>query len=124
MKPAPFAYHAPGSLAEALDALARAGPEGEVLAGGQSLIPVMNMRLAMPEHLVDINGVPELDHVTVDRGGVRVGAAARHATVERHTEANGAVLLLGQALQLVAHPVSATAAPWSAAWRMPTRRAR
>lgn len=105
MKPPPFTYHAPTTTDEALDALTSAGAEGQVLAGGQSLIPLMNMRLAAPAHLVDINGVAGLDFVSVDAGGVRVGAAARHADVERHESACRAVPLLDKALRLVAHPV-------------------
>ncbi|WP_219463716.1 FAD binding domain-containing protein [Nonomuraea rhizosphaerae] len=101
MKPPPFEYHAPRDLGEALDVLAGAGARGKVLAGGQSLIPIMNMRLASPEHLVDINRLHELDTVEETAGGVRVGALARHSRVERLR----AHPLLGQALRLVAHPV-------------------
>ncbi|TDQ53820.1 FAD binding domain-containing protein [Actinorugispora endophytica] len=105
MKPPPFAYHAPTTLAEALDALADVGTDGKVLAGGQSLIPLLNMRLAAPGHLVDVNGVAGLDHVSVDASGVRVGALARHADVEADDDAAAAVPLLRQGLRLVAHPV-------------------
>ncbi|CAN5847067.1 xanthine dehydrogenase family protein subunit M [soil metagenome] len=105
MKPAPFAYHAPTSVDEALATLHELGDEAKVLAGGQSLIPLLNMRLAAPANLVDINRIADLDHVTVDDDGVTVGATARHATVERHDDAHDAVPLLRQALQLVAHPV-------------------
>ncbi|MER5646685.1 FAD binding domain-containing protein [Streptosporangium sp. NPDC002524] len=105
MKPPPFEYHAPRSLGEALDALAGAGEHGKVLAGGQSLIPLLNMRLAAPAHLVDINRLPELAFVDVAPEGVRVGALARHAQVERHEPAAAAQPLLRQALRLVAHPV-------------------
>nr|WP_308207541.1 FAD binding domain-containing protein [Actinomadura madurae] len=104
MKPPPFGYHAPATLAEALDALA-AAPGGKVLAGGQSLIPLLNMRLAAPSDLVDINRVAGLDTVHVGDGGVRVGALARHARVERSAEAAAVQPLLGQALRHVAHPV-------------------
>ena len=76
MKPAPFRWHGPSSVAEAVAALAECGTDGKVLAGGQSLVPVLAMRLAEPAHLVDINGLTELDHVTVDASGVRVGALA------------------------------------------------
>ncbi|MCC5577632.1 MULTISPECIES: FAD binding domain-containing protein [Microtetraspora] len=105
MKPPPFDYHAPVSVDEALEALAEAGPHGKVLAGGQSLIPLLNMRLVAPSQLVDINRVGELDTLTADAGGVRVGALARHATVERSAEAAAVQPLLRQALALVAHPV-------------------
>lgn len=105
MKPSPFEYHGPTDLGETLAILAEVGPHGKVLAGGQSLIPMLNMRLAAPTHLIDINRVAELDTLSVDRGGVHVGALARHATVERSAEAATAQPLLRQALRLVAHPV-------------------
>lgn len=105
MKPSPFAYSAPTSLDEALEQLAAVGDHGKVLAGGQSLVPILNMRLAAPAHLVDINRIGELSFVRVEDGGVRVGALARHAEVERHEEAYDVQPLLRQALQLVAHPV-------------------
>lgn len=104
MKPPPFGYHAPGTVAEALDALA-AAPGGKVLAGGQSLIPLLNMRLAAPSDLVDINRIAELDTLRAEDGGVRVGALARHARVERSAAAAAVQPLLGQALRHVAHPV-------------------
>ncbi|QZY30074.1 FAD binding domain-containing protein [Nocardioides coralli] len=102
MKPAPFRYRRPGSLEEALEALA-AEPGAKVLAGGQSLVPLLNMRLAAPPALVDINGLPDLDHVTVSDDGVRVGALARHADVLAHEGAREAQPLLARALSHVAH---------------------
>jgi CO/xanthine dehydrogenase FAD-binding subunit len=68
MKPPPFAYDDPQSLGEALDPLADYGDEAKVLAGGQSLVPLLNFRLARPERLVDVNGVSELDYVRVEDG--------------------------------------------------------
>ena len=104
MKPAPFTWHGPRSVAEAVEVLAEHGDRAKVLAGGQSLIPVLAMRLAAPAHLVDINAVTELDYVRVIPAGVTVGALARHAAVEKHPAARAALPLLGQALALVAHP--------------------
>jgi carbon-monoxide dehydrogenase medium subunit len=104
MKPPAFAYHRPRTLAEALDVLAEVGHDGKVLAGGQSLVPLLNMRLAAPAHLVDVNWLAELDEVAVDDRAVRVGALARQARVEHDPAATGAVPLLGQALADVAHP--------------------
>jgi carbon-monoxide dehydrogenase medium subunit len=104
MKPSPFTYHRPRGLPEALDVLARVGGDGKVLAGGQSLIPMLSMRLAAPGHLVDINAVPGLDGVEVGADAVRVGALVRHAALQRHPGAATAVPLLRQALQYVAHP--------------------
>ncbi|NUW31035.1 FAD binding domain-containing protein [Nonomuraea sp. SMC257] len=99
MKPPPFTYHAPRDLREALDLLAEV--DGKVLAGGQSLIPLLNMRLAAPAHVVDVNRLPGLSGIEAGPGGVTVGALARQAEVARA----GVHPLLGQALRLVAHPV-------------------
>lgn len=104
MKPPPFRYHAPESLAAAVDVLAEVGHDGKVLAGGQSLIPILNMRLASPAHLVDINRVAGLDTVSITDEAVRVGALVRHAGLEHHDEAYAALPLLRQALLNVAHP--------------------
>jgi aerobic carbon-monoxide dehydrogenase medium subunit len=104
VKPSPFTYHRPESLDEALAVLAEVGADGKVLAGGQSLVPVLSMRLAAPGHLVDVNRLTELAYVRTERGGVRVGALARHAAVERDDAAARVQPLLRQALRLVAHP--------------------
>jgi aerobic carbon-monoxide dehydrogenase medium subunit len=107
VKPGPFAYSAPTTVGETLGVLAGLGPDGKVLAGGQSLIPILNMRLATFPHLVDINRVTELDAIepiTGDGGGVRVGALARHARVERSPVTVQQCPALAQALRFVAHP--------------------
>jgi 2-furoyl-CoA dehydrogenase FAD binding subunit len=103
MKPAPFAYLRPSTLEEALAALA--GEQGaKVLAGGQSLVPLLSMRLAAPSMLIDINALPDLGHITCDAAGVRVGALARHAEVLASAEAASTQPLLAMALSHVAHP--------------------
>ena len=103
MKPAPFAYLRPSTLEEALAALA--GEQGaKVLAGGQSLVPLLSMRLAAPSMLIDINALPDLGHVTCDEAGVRVGALARHAHVLASPEAADTQPLVAMALANVAHP--------------------
>jgi aerobic carbon-monoxide dehydrogenase medium subunit len=80
MKPAIFRYHAPKTLDEAVAVLAEVAPDdGRVLAGGQSLVPIMAFRLAKPTHLVDINGIKELAQITVADGQLRIGACVRHA---------------------------------------------
>ncbi len=104
MKPAPFHWHGPESVAEAVALLAEHGEQAKVLAGGQSLIPVLAMRLASPAHIVDINRIAGLDAVRADATGVTVGALARHRAVERDRGAQPVVPLLAQALRLVAHP--------------------
>ena len=83
MKPAPFEYFRPRSMDEALDLLAAHGPDAKPLAGGQSLIPAMNFRLATPAVLVDLNEIAGLSNVTSGDGFLRVGAMARHRTLER-----------------------------------------
>ena len=103
MKPPPLRYSRPGSTAEALATLASLGEHGKVLAGGQSLVPLLSMRLAAPEHLVDINRLAELGYVRVEDGQVRVGALARHAQVLADPAAAAAQPLLAKALRFVAH---------------------
>ena len=80
MKPAPFTYHRPGTVAEAVDLLAALAPEGgRVLAGGQSLVPLMAFRLTQPTHLIDINRVADFGALRLESGVVRVPATVRHA---------------------------------------------
>jgi carbon-monoxide dehydrogenase medium subunit len=106
VKPAPFAFVRPQGLQHALEALA-ADPGAKVLAGGQSLVPLLSMRLASPSTLVDINALPGLDHVRVDqegdRAGVRVGALARHADVLASADVRRVQPLVSLALAHVAH---------------------
>ncbi|NGZ99523.1 xanthine dehydrogenase family protein subunit M [Nocardioides sp. W3-2-3] len=102
MKPAPFDYVRPGTLEEALQALA-GHPEAKVLAGGQSLVPLLSMRLAAPAVLVDINALPGLDHVVADASGVRIGALARHARVLADPGVARVQPLVSLALANVAH---------------------
>ncbi len=102
MKPAPFDYLRPGSLAEAATALAGA-PNAKVLAGGQSLVPLLSMRLAAPSMLVDINGLPDLAGIEVTSDGVRIGALARHSDVLASEDAARVQPLLAMALSHVAH---------------------
>lgn len=83
MKPAPFAYRAPSTVEEALEILGEEGEAAKVLAGGQSLVPMMNFRLARPEMLVDINRLPGLDRIEEEDGSLRIGALVRHLQVER-----------------------------------------
>lgn len=101
VKPSPFRYSRPESVTEALGLLV---DEAKVLAGGQSLVPLLNFRLAAPEHLVDINRLTALSYVETADGLVRVGALARHADVLASDAAAAAQPLLRQALRWVAHP--------------------
>ncbi len=103
MKPAPFDYRRPEQVDSAVEVLGTLGSGAKVLAGGQSLIPLVSMRLAHPSALVDINRLRELDYVRVDGDVVRIGALARHARVLADPAAGAAQPLLRQALRLVAH---------------------
>jgi 2-furoyl-CoA dehydrogenase FAD binding subunit len=102
VKPAPFEYRRPGTIAEAVAALA-GEPNAKVLAGGQSLVPLLSMRLAAPAMLVDINGLPGLDTIDVDEDGVRIGALARHAAVLGSPDVRRVQPLVSLALANVAH---------------------
>jgi len=104
MKPAPFDYFTPATLDEALALLAEHGGEAKPLAGGQSLIPAMNFRLARPAVLVDLNGISELAYVRPESGGVAVGAMTRQRVVERSEVVARAAPLLAEALPSIAHP--------------------
>lgn len=104
MKPPAFDYRRPQSLDEALSVLAESGPDAKVLAGGQSLLPLLSMRLAAPSLLVDVNRLSELDYVRSGPDGVRIGALARHSAVLRDAGARDRQPLLAEAVAAVAHP--------------------
>ena len=101
MKPAPFDYRAPTSVDEALPLL---GLDSTVLAGGQSLVPLLNLRLARPELVVDINGVAELDYLREDQDTLRIGAMTRQVALERSELVRMRWPLLHRAVALVGHP--------------------
>ncbi len=104
MKPPPFAWYAPDTLEEALSLLAEHGDEAKALAGGQSLIPVLNFRLARPSVLVDLNRVAALSGIAEIDGGVRIGAMTRQREAERSPWVAKRAPLLAEALVHVAHP--------------------
>jgi carbon-monoxide dehydrogenase medium subunit len=104
MKPAPFAYHAPATLEDACSMLSSL-EDSKLLAGGQSLVPLLNFRLARPAHLVDINRVAGLDRVYERDGGVAVQALVRQAAVEDSEVVTRVCPLLAAAVRLVAHRV-------------------
>jgi carbon-monoxide dehydrogenase medium subunit len=103
MKPAPFHYLAPASLEEALELKRAHGEDAKFLAGGQSLVPAMNFRLAQPAMLIDLNGLRELDYVRAS-GALRIGALTRHRTIERDALVARHAPLLHEAAPHVAHP--------------------
>jgi len=105
MKPAPFKYHAPTTVEEALAHLARHGWDAKVLAGGQSLVPMMNFRLAQPLVLVDLNNIPELFYIKPARdGGLHVGAMTRMRTMEFDPQVAERAPLIHAAIPNVAYP--------------------
>lgn len=104
MKPAPFRYVAAASLEEALALKAEHGDEAKFLAGGQSLIPAMNFRMAQPAVLIDINGLEALSYVKTDGSVVRIGALTRYRTLQRDAIIADRVKLMAEALPEVAHP--------------------
>jgi carbon-monoxide dehydrogenase medium subunit len=104
VKPPPFEYHAPGSIEEACSMLASL-EDAKVLSGGQSLVPLLNFRLARPQHLVDINRISGLDRIYERDGGIAVQALARQAQVEDSDLVARLCPLLTQAIGLVAHRV-------------------
>jgi CO/xanthine dehydrogenase FAD-binding subunit len=106
VKPEPFAYHAPSTVTEALDLLAEHQWDATVLAGGQSLIPLLNLRLATPAHIVDINEISDLDDVDSSDGVVRVGALVRQREAEQSVLIRERCPLLAEAAALVGVPES------------------
>lgn len=104
VKPAPFTYHRPQTLEETVQLLAALAPQdGRVLAGGQSLVPIMNFRLARPAHLIDINTVAGLDRLAVEDGVLRIGARVRHAAFERPVEPGPLGAMLAQVVRHIGH---------------------
>jgi len=104
MKPAPFAYHDPATLEDALELLADLSSDATPLAGGQSLIPMLNLRLATPTVVVDLRRIPGLDTLEGSSEGLRVGAMVRAATLETHVRATGEPGCLVQAIREIGHP--------------------
>ena len=103
MKPPPFAYAAARSVEEAVAALATAGGEAKLLAGGQSLVPMLNFRLLRPAVLIDINRIPNLDHIREEAGGLVIGALARHRQIETSAQVAKHFPVLAAAMGHVAH---------------------
>jgi carbon-monoxide dehydrogenase medium subunit len=103
VKPAPFELHAPTTVGEAATLLAELGDEAKPLAGGQSLVPMLALRLTRFEHLVDLNGVHELDTIAIDGDHLRIGAGARQAAVGRNPIVAEHAPLLTRATPLIGH---------------------
>ncbi len=104
MKPAPFIRHVPRTVAEAVEILSRVAPQdGRVLAGGQSLVPIMAFRLAKPAHLVDINDIAELGKIASDGKMLSIGACVRHAAFHKAVAEGPLGALLTQVARHIAH---------------------
>jgi aerobic carbon-monoxide dehydrogenase medium subunit len=104
MKPAPFDYHRVHSREEAIARLSELGEDAKLLAGGQSLVPMMNFRIVRPSALIDITRVPGLDRITRDDGALSIGALVRHAKLEHlASEASDGYEILARAARFVGH---------------------
>src|SRR5258708_12646895 len=104
MKRAPFDYYAPTSVGEACSLIARYGSDAKLLAGGQSLVPLLSLRLAQPTVLIDLNGVPELAYIRADDGGVAIGAMTRQRAVEHSSIVREQCPILPAAVDWIGHP--------------------
>jgi len=103
VKPAKFEYHAPATLEAAIALLAQYQGEARLLAGGQSLVPMMNFRLAAPSAIIDLNRIPDLGYIRAEAGTVRIGAMTRHRAIEFSPLVAQHLPLLAEAIKLVAH---------------------
>jgi carbon-monoxide dehydrogenase medium subunit len=103
MKPAPFAYHRPRSLGQALALLEEHGMDASPLAGGQSLVPMLNFRMARPDHLIDLNGISELDGISIGADWIEIGAMTRHHRVATSAELRTHLPLLVTAVGTIGH---------------------
>ena len=103
MKPASFDYHDPATLDEALELMSRHGDQARPLAGGQSLVPLMNFRLLRPAHIIDLNGVHELSYLNVENSALRIGATTRQRQLERSAEVAQRWPLLRDATAFIGH---------------------
>jgi CO/xanthine dehydrogenase FAD-binding subunit len=103
MKPANFEYYDPSTIDEALDLLSQYGDEARPLAGGQSLVPLMNFRLLRPAHVIDLNGIAALNFLQADGGELRIGATTRQRQLERSSEVGARWPLLRDATSYIGH---------------------
>ncbi len=102
MNPRRFQYHSPRTLGDALVMLEKYGEEAKVLAGGQSLIPMMKLRLLQPEHVIDLNNIPDLSYIEDRRGSIAIGALARHSDLERSPLIREKLPIIGEAAEQIA----------------------
>ena len=106
MYPPRFHYESPNTVEEAIQLLSASGGEAKILAGGQSLLPMMKLRFAAPATIVDINGIPGLDYLTLESGGgIKIGALCRHSALERSADLAMHQPVMGAVAPLVADPI-------------------
>src|ERR1700694_3449684 len=105
MFPAAFDYQSPSTLDEALGVLAESGDDAKVMAGGQSLIPLLKLRFSQPGLIVDIGRIPGLNEIKRDNGHIKVGALARHVDIERSKELAKVLPLMVEAVHWIADPL-------------------
>ena len=103
MKPAPFNYFVPTSVDEALALLDEYSPDARLLAGGQSLVPMMNFRLSRPSHLIDLNSISDLAFISDEKDYISIGAMTRERTIEENKLVSSSIPLLHEATQQIAH---------------------
>ncbi|MDT3415047.1 carbon-monoxide dehydrogenase medium subunit/2-furoyl-CoA dehydrogenase FAD binding subunit [Brevibacillus aydinogluensis] len=103
MKPASFNYYRPSTLEETLQLLLDCGDEGKLIAGGQSLIPILNMRLSSLEHVIDINGLQELDYIRMEEGILKIGGLCRQRSLEKSPTVKEVAPLLSEAVPFIGH---------------------
>ena len=103
MKPPLFDYHDPEAVEDALDLLTEYGEDAKLLAGGQSLVPLLNFRLAQPDHLIDLSRIPTLSYIQRREGVLRIGTMTRQATLEASPLVAENWPLLKGAIEFVAH---------------------
>lgn len=106
MKPPPFEYMRPATLSDASRVLAEIGDEAKVLSGGQSLMPLLNMRLAFPRVIVDLNAIEDLDYLRADGDSVRVGALVRQSTFGQASVVRSQISLAAQCVPHIGHFVT------------------
>jgi CO/xanthine dehydrogenase FAD-binding subunit len=103
MKPSAFEYFSPGTVAEAVELLERFGDEAKIMAGGQSLMPMLNFRVARPKVLVDINRLPNLDYIREEKGELVIGGLTREQAVEKSPLVRKKCPVLAEAISYIGH---------------------
>ncbi len=103
VKPAQFEYYRPSTLSEAVSLLQDLGPAAKVIAGGQSLLPLMNFRLARPPYLVDINRISELEAISIEENSVKIGALVRHSSLMRDPVLKKSLPVLSEVARYIGH---------------------